>query len=252
MTNDIGENFLIYSITVEIWEAARATFSSFKKIVELLETESKLISFDRVILLSLNILGPSIDIRNNSIYSRHTWHCTEDSIRYQKIIETKCIFKFLLGLNKDLDEVRGRVLSMKPLPSFRETFSTVRYEESHRKVMMGHSPQLIAHVSAFISSRNSDDLSARVAQSWISDSWPCRGRSYYYHCKHLGQTKETCRKLHINRPTGNRLLASPTAVLLEPMSILHLTTQLLLNLYKSATGHASTPLPPTCPYTKHR
>ena len=32
------------------------------------------------------------------------------------------MFKFLLGLNKNLDEIRGRIIGVKPLPSLREAF----------------------------------------------------------------------------------------------------------------------------------
>ena len=42
----------------------------------------------------------------------------------------------MLGLNRDLDEVRGRVLGTKPLPKLREVFSEVRIEESRRKFML--------------------------------------------------------------------------------------------------------------------
>ena len=44
---------------------------------------------------------------------------------------------FCWGLNRDLDEVRGRIHSTKPLPSVREMFSEVQREESRRKVMLG-------------------------------------------------------------------------------------------------------------------
>ena len=46
------------------------------------------------------------------------------------------MFVFLAGLNTDLDEVRGRVLGRKPLPSIREVFSEVRREEARRHVML--------------------------------------------------------------------------------------------------------------------
>ena len=42
-----------------------------------------------------------------------------------------------MGLNKSLDEVRGRLLGTKPLPSLREVFSEVHREESRKRVMMG-------------------------------------------------------------------------------------------------------------------
>ncbi|GFS41348.1 hypothetical protein Acr_00g0073840 [Actinidia rufa] len=46
----------------------------------------------------------------------------EDKKIYNNLVEKERIFKFLLGLNKDLDEVRGRILVTKPLPSLREAF----------------------------------------------------------------------------------------------------------------------------------
>lgn len=51
------------------------------------------------------------------------------------MIEKKRIYKFLIGLNKDLDEVRGRILGTKTLP--RKVFSEVHREESRKEVMMG-------------------------------------------------------------------------------------------------------------------
>lgn len=80
---------------------------------------------------------------------------------YKHLVETKRVFKFLSGLNKDLDEVRGRVLSLKPLPSIREVFSTVRHEESRRKVMMRENSSLVpTHIesSALVSLDNSPML----------------------------------------------------------------------------------------------
>ena len=49
------------------------------------------------------------------MYEELEWDCTSDNIKYQKIMEKK-IFTFLAGLNKNLDEVQGRILSTKPLP----------------------------------------------------------------------------------------------------------------------------------------
>lgn len=48
--------------------------------------------------------------------------CLECSLKYNKIVEKERIFKFFFGLNKNLDDVRGRILKIKPLPSIREVF----------------------------------------------------------------------------------------------------------------------------------
>ena len=51
-------------------------------------------------------------------------------------MEKKRPYKFLIGLYKNLDGVRGRILGTKPLLSLREAFEEVRREESHMKVML--------------------------------------------------------------------------------------------------------------------
>ena len=65
------------------------------------------------------------------------WNCPYDNRQYRQILEKERIYTFLLGLNKDLDEVRERILSIKPLPNVREVFSEVQREETRRKVMLG-------------------------------------------------------------------------------------------------------------------
>lgn len=71
------------------------------------------------------------------MFEVYTWKCLEDTSLYKKIVEQKRTFKFLLGLNKNLDKVRGRVMGTKPLLSIREAFLEVHYEESRKKLMMG-------------------------------------------------------------------------------------------------------------------
>ena len=71
------------------------------------------------------------------MFESHQWKCPEDYALYCKIVEQKRVFIFLMGLNKDLDDVRGRVIGTKPLPSLREVFSEVRREESRKMVLLG-------------------------------------------------------------------------------------------------------------------
>ena len=61
--------------------------------------------------------------------------CTGDSVRFKKM-ENKRVFQFLARLNCELDDVRSRVLSRRPLPSIQEVFSKVQREESRRRVML--------------------------------------------------------------------------------------------------------------------
>ena len=61
------------------------------------------------------------------------------------------VFQLLASLNKELDEVCGRILGTDPLSSLQAIFSEVRREESRRQVMMGSStPSMAAENSAFV------------------------------------------------------------------------------------------------------
>lgn len=62
----------------------------------------------------------------------------EVSWRHKLVQENSRIedLNFLFRFNKNLNEVRGRVMETKPLPSISETVSKVSQEESRKKVMM--------------------------------------------------------------------------------------------------------------------
>ena len=84
------------------------------------------------------------------LFSNMEWKCAEDSAYYCKILEKEREFGFLVGLNKELDEVRGRILGKELLPSIREIFSEVRPEESRRKVMLGEQQSSQSETSALV------------------------------------------------------------------------------------------------------
>lgn len=50
------------------------------------------------------------------------WNCPNTSRECRWILEKEKIYRFLLGLNKDVDEVLGEIVSIKPLPGFRACF----------------------------------------------------------------------------------------------------------------------------------
>lgn len=68
--------------------------------------------------------------------SDENWECKGDSICYKLKLDSERVFEFLLGLNHELDEVRGRILDRRPLPPTREVFSKVCREEGRRTMML--------------------------------------------------------------------------------------------------------------------
>lgn len=56
------------------------------------------------------------------MYDSYAWRCPHDAIMFKNIIEKRTI-RFLLGLNNELDEVRGQIMRMKSLPTTKEAFA---------------------------------------------------------------------------------------------------------------------------------
>ncbi|RVX10632.1 hypothetical protein CK203_016941 [Vitis vinifera] len=193
MTNDIGENFLLYGTAKEIWDAAKETYSNNENTSELFEVESVLHDFRQGELTvtqyfnTLNRYWQQLDL-----FEEHNWSCPGDRIRYRQIIERKRIYKFLIGLNKNLDEVRGRILGSKPLLNIREAFSEVQREESRKKIMMGSQDS--------VTNPESSALAVRGNPSNNNDHRPKKGRPWCDHCRRPGHTKDTCWKIH-GKPT---------------------------------------------------
>lgn len=106
------------------------------------------------------------------------------------------MYMFLAGINKNLDEVRGRILGKRPLPSLREVFSDVRRGEKQRKAMMGEGNQLDPEAS---------DLAARNNQSTQpggqNRSQKRRGDKVWCdHCHKPRHKRDKCWELHGKPP----------------------------------------------------
>ena len=51
--------------------------------------------------------------------------CSEDAARLRKFVDREWIFKFLVGLNIEFDQVRVQVLRKEDLSSINEVFSII-------------------------------------------------------------------------------------------------------------------------------
>ena len=97
------------------------------------------------------------------------WRDPEDGVLYQNIVARERVYDFLAGLNRELDEVGGRILGLKPLPSIDEVFAEVRREENRRSVMLAESPSNLAPENSALVARGPDTHGANRSkknQSW--------------------------------------------------------------------------------------
>lgn len=133
----------------------------------------------------------SLNTSTHSIYFGSNWMCLKRVNGIALLIPREIrkqsrenVFKFLPGLDKSLNEVRGRIMGFKPFPTLREAFSEVRREESRKKVMLGHTESITPGSSE----------SSALAVSRPPDQR--RKRPWCDHCKKAGHTKENCWVLH--------------------------------------------------------
>ena len=107
------------------------------------------------------------------------------------MVESSQIFKFLVGLNVEFDEVRGRIIGWQPLPSLGKVFSGVRCEENRRNVMLGKKLFGLVENSTLLGTTAT--TSGNPNNQRRSDDKP---RVWCDHCNKPCHTHETCWKLH--------------------------------------------------------
>ena len=76
--------------------------------------------------------------------------CEKCCLKPKKLTDRERLFEFLTGLNKELDEVRGRILSRSPIPMIDDAFAKVRREEARKKIRLGSINLGPTNGSAFI------------------------------------------------------------------------------------------------------
>src|SRR5262249_44784276 len=118
--------------------------------------------------------------------------CTEDAVKFQKLLAKERVYDFLAGLNNEFDQIRVHVLGKTPFPSLEEAYSYVQQEESRRSAML-YVPQV--EKSGLVAA--SDSPEQLKAHSSNKDHLRCD------YCGKPRHTKETCWKLH-GRPTRGR------------------------------------------------
>ncbi|XP_038886270.1 uncharacterized protein LOC120076493 [Benincasa hispida] len=190
--NNMVMSWLINSMTTEIGEgffySSQLQAKSGKQLVKLILTKkilqshlklkAKFMSYDKGICKSLTILLNYLDL-----------------------------FKFLLGLNKELDEVHGRILAIKPLPNIKEIFAKVR-EESRKKLMLGVTASSKSEGSALLAQNLGNEVHTNTHDNHYNRNQNYTGnenrqqkpRPWCEYCKKPGHTKKVCWDIHGKPP----------------------------------------------------
>ncbi|KAL4562118.1 hypothetical protein LXL04_034312 [Taraxacum kok-saghyz] len=199
MDPKISRRYLWFQTAKEVWDAARRMYSDLGNASQIFELRAKLKEIKQGSTSVTQYFSTLQDLwQELDLFLDEKLTCAECNVKVQKQIERERVFDFLAGLNRNLDEVRGRVVARDPFPSTEDAFAEVRREEVRRKVMLTDEPPLpltstIPDVSALATNRSSDRL--RGNRPWCD------------HCKRPGHTREKCWVLH-GKPT-NRQSSTP-------------------------------------------
>ena len=189
----VGKTYVFLSTAKDVWDAIRETYFDIENASQNFEIKTRLWQMKQgdqeVTEYYTEMLGLWQDLDLSCEED-----CTRDSVRFKKKMENERVFEFLAGLNCELDNIRSRVLSRRPLPSIREVFSEVRREES-RIVMLDLSfgregSTLLTHGPPAVVGRGPHAAGSSGPSPRQSK------RTYCEHCKKLGHTKDTCWALH--------------------------------------------------------
>ncbi|CAN1805291.1 hypothetical protein LINPERHAP1_LOCUS24204 [Linum perenne] len=138
MTTEIGTNYLGYATAKELWDDVNSTYSDMGNQSQVYDLTLKLATItqgENPVTRYYNTLKQVWQDLDQ--FNDYVWKSNEDYLYYKKTVDTNRIFKFLVGLNAELDEVRGRIIGRDPLPPIAEVFNEVRREETRRRVMLG-------------------------------------------------------------------------------------------------------------------
>ncbi|PON67215.1 hypothetical protein PanWU01x14_103900 [Parasponia andersonii] len=142
----------------------------------------------------LKILWQELDL-----FYEADWGELEDHVKFKTHLDKERLYEFLVGLNRDLDEVRGRILGRKPLPSIGEAFAEVRREENRRRVMLGDQNSVNYQVAA------AGDRPTETTALAVNKTGGFSGnrnlnkqgeRPWCTHCNKQGHTRENCFHIH--------------------------------------------------------
>ncbi|KZV22300.1 hypothetical protein F511_17902 [Dorcoceras hygrometricum] len=194
METNISRRYLWFQTAKEVWDAVRRMYSDLGNTSQVFELRSKLKEIKQGSNTVTHYFSDLQELwQELDLFLEESRMCAECSGHMRRTIERERVFDFLAGLNRELDDVRGRIVARDPFPSTDDAFSEVRREELRRKVMLPDSSS--SEVSALASIQNPVSEPSALASAKNSGQRQGR-RPWCDHCHRPGHTKDTCWEIH--------------------------------------------------------
>ncbi|KAA0033038.1 Cysteine-rich RLK (RECEPTOR-like protein kinase) 8 [Cucumis melo var. makuwa] len=195
--NPIGKPLLYAATAKDLWDTTQTFYSKRQNASRLYTLRKQVYNCKQGTLdvttyfNKLSLLWQEMDLCRETV-----WDTPNDSTQYAKLEEADRVYHFLAGLNPKFDNVCGRILGQRPLPSLMEVCFEVCLEEDRTNAMGVLTTPTI-------------DSAAFSARSSNHDIDKNNGKSIPVceHCKKQWHTKDQCWKLH-GRPLGGKKRSS--------------------------------------------
>ncbi|XP_024018998.1 uncharacterized protein LOC112090903 [Morus notabilis] len=183
MEDHIADTYILFPTAKSIWDAVSLAYSDLQNSSQMFELRTRARNLRQgendvtQYYTELTKLWQELDL-----FITRPWKSTDDAVADRT-------YDFLAGLNPELDDVRSRLIALKPLPNIGEIFAEIRHEEHRRRVMLGN-------FSKTVQTTPSTD-SYGLVTCGLDSRTDARGlKKWCDHCKKPYHTRETCWKLH--------------------------------------------------------
>lgn len=194
---EISRRLRLLPTTKEIWHSVNQIYSKIGVAAQIYEpkvqihwTEQGTMTINQY-YNTMRSLWLELDL-----YQTVEMESAADSVKLKNFLGFERLFEFLAGLNLELDQVRGQVLSREPFPSLKEAHAYVKGEDSRRIMMLLNSSTENLIVTA-------PNNSALLASNSILGVPKTEGRKpldrdglWCDYCHNSRHTRDKCWKLH--------------------------------------------------------
>ena len=133
-----GQIFMFLSSAKAIWDTTRKKNSDMDNATQFFDLKTRIKEMKQG---TMSVTQYNTELQNIwqelDLFYESDLGCEDCCLKQKRMIEKEGVFEFLAGLNRELDEVRGRILSRSPFPSINDAFAEVRREEDRKRVMLG-------------------------------------------------------------------------------------------------------------------
>ena len=136
MEPQIGKPLLYATTAKDLWDTTQTLYSKRQNASRLYTLRKQVHNCKQGTLdvttyfNKLSLLWQEMDLCRETV-----WDTPNDSTQYAKLEEADRVYDFLAGLNPKFDNVCGRILGQRPLPSLMEVCFEVRLEEDRTNAM---------------------------------------------------------------------------------------------------------------------